>query len=351
MIKKILVLFTGGTIGSKTEGHTIDVNDSSPFLLLEKYKDKANIEVDFEPIEPFTLLSENLMPSDWHVLQASLQKVNYDDYAGIIITHGTDTLPYTTAAISYLNRHSTIPIVFVASNFPMAHPKSKAVDNFSDAVSFIVNTALPGIFVVFADKKGETLVHLGSRLLSSLPFADEFDSVKSVIFGKMVNGQFQYHQHRENPSIGEIRKKRPNLRLEEQFTSDILYVRPYPGVGYGYYDFEKRKPRAVVHDLYHSGTASTREVEDPHYSLKAFVEYCSKHDVDVYIAPREHRVNQYSSAIELMEYGVNQLENIGLEAAMVKLMLAYGTFTDKKKREAFLFSEELFFENLPLSLS
>ena len=59
-MRKILVVLTGGTIGSKIEGSVINVTEASPFDLLDLYKETYGSGCTFEVIQPFTLLSENM---------------------------------------------------------------------------------------------------------------------------------------------------------------------------------------------------------------------------------------------------------------------------------------------------
>src|SRR5205085_5079000 len=96
---KLLVIFTGGTIGSQKTGRTIDVDASAAYQLIGEYRDNPrNREVQLDTVQPLQVLSENMVPADWVKLIACLDGVDFSIYKGIIITHGSDTLPYTSAA-------------------------------------------------------------------------------------------------------------------------------------------------------------------------------------------------------------------------------------------------------------
>lgn len=347
-MKKILVIFTGGTIGSKKTDNTINVDDSTSYYLLDQYNNSEyKNEVLFEMSQSLNILSENLIPKDWLVLYETLSQLDLAAYNGIIITHGTDTLPFTSAAISYLFNWSPIPVVITASNYPLEDGRSNGFDNFVNSVEFILNDNIPGVFVIFENNWGESIVHLGTRLIQAVPFTHEFDSINSIIFGKMEDYKFVKYEHPSNPPLEEFRKPKQSVNLPRiNFANDIVYIKPYPGLNYEYYDFSARKPRAVLHDLYHSGTACTRMDDRFQHSLISFIDQCIDNDIEVFISPiKDISGDLYISSNKLLQAGAHSLPNISIEASIVKLMLAYGCFTDENSIHKFM-KESLFYESL-----
>jgi len=317
---KILVIFTGGTIGSTKSDCVIDVNADTSFQLLESYQALPTAkEVSFETKQPIYILSENLVPDDWHVLLDTLNAVDQSAYDGIIIAHGTDTLPYSSAAISFGLKQYDIPVVLVASNYPLDDERANGLRNFSNAVDFIASDIAKGVFVVFENNVGESIVHLGSRLLEADPYTDDFDSIGGVIFGKMDAGRFIYNDDSRNLSIEALNQYQPTLSGNVRFSSDVLLIKPFAGLNYDYFQFGNYKPKAVLHGLYHSGTANTSERQN--HSIKAFAAYCKEQGVPMYAAPIAQTDDLYQSAKELIDAGVTPMVGISLEAALVKLMI------------------------------
>lgn len=352
-MKKILVIFTGGTIGSREDNDKIiDIDESKSHYLLEVYqKSLSKRDVVFDTLNPYSILSENLVVDDWLTLKDTLQGVNFQNYEGIIITHGSDTLPFTSAAISYMFSNTPIPIVLTASNYPLDDNRSNGLRNFISCVDFILDEQLPGIFVLFENHVGDIIVHLGTRLIQAYAYDFifgnfDFESFDSINFGKMVEGRLIRNESLVNPTIEDLFKPKDSIRLERVgFSPNILCITPEPGLNYNLYDFSKVKPHAVLHNLYHSSTACTRDTKNHEYSLVEFVNYCHEHDVDVYIAPMiSISLDQYLSSHILLEHGVIPLSNISTEAAIVKLMMAYGTFDNKYEIHDFLKNSNLFFE-------
>jgi L-asparaginase len=343
-----MVIFTGGTIGSRKTDRSINVDTSTSFELIQMYETHAGKRiVEFDTVQPLNILSENLVPADWTTMIRQLETIDFSLYQGIIITHGTDTLPFTAAALSFACQGFPIPLVLIASNFPINDSRGKGLENFTHAVDFIADQPLSGVFVIFENNRGEAIVHLGTRLMQSDPYTDEYDSTYSVPFGVMDNKKFTYNIHELNPALAKLQNNHaPKLDISAiAFSSEVLYIKPYPGLNYAYYDFSTHKPKAVLHDLYHSGTASTHTTKTFHASILDFMAYCKSHNVAIYITPLKNNSGDlYASSIQFMQAGAIPLENISVESAMVKLMLAYGSFNDTQHILDFMQDNALFFE-------
>lgn len=141
MKRKILVVALGGTIGSTVNGCiSLDGNN----LRILQYYD--NDSVQFKGVSPFAVLSENMSIALWRQLFTFLSSVDYDQYDGVIILHGSDTLAYTAAMVG--NAFSDKRIVLVAADRPPECPDSNGVGNFAMAVEHILS-GKTGVFVAY----------------------------------------------------------------------------------------------------------------------------------------------------------------------------------------------------------
>ncbi|MDE3208354.1 MAG: asparaginase, partial [Pseudomonadota bacterium] len=254
---KILVIFTGGTIGSIKSNRIIAPNMQTGYELIERYyKSHSQNELSFMARQPLCVLSENIVPDNWLMIAKSLEDAK--EFLGVIIAHGTDTLPYTAAALSYLFSNIAVPVVLTGSNYPLADPRSEGMRNFSAAVDFIQTLQLPGIYVSFENNQGNSIIHLGSRLMQATTFTDVFSSLGDAYFGCMKNGRFYWHDHPYNPPHDSIHPAEPQISINDAaFSNEILYICPQPGLVYDYFLSGSKKPLAILHGLYHSGTACT----------------------------------------------------------------------------------------------
>ncbi len=339
-------MFTGGTIGSKNKEDVINVQSSSYFLLDEYHQFTGNKDVQFEPIQPLNQLSENLHPQDWITFHHTLKQALKEEHCGVIITHGSDTLAHTTSAMSLLCAEFDIPIIFIASNYPIHDPRSNGLRNFRSAVDFIIHQHIPGCFVIYENERRESVVHLASRLLQCTHYTDEFKSSFDVPFGYMNNGDFHWNTNRLNPTINQVKKNQAALTpcfTTPQVSTDVFYIQPYPGIDYRFYMSEGHAPtKAILHDVYHSGTIGTRK-EAPSVSLLEFIQHCKEQHIDFYFAPmRGWEQSMYQTTQACIEAGAIPLKNITVETALAKLMIAYGSLEAKEDIISYIQSQRFF---------
>lgn len=118
-MKRILLIATGGTIASTEDG-----NGLSPALTGEELAQSVP-EIsglcELDVVQPMNIDSTNMRPSDWMRIRDVIVE-GYADHDGFVILHGTDTMSYTAAALSYLIQDSPKPIVLTGSQKPMATP-------------------------------------------------------------------------------------------------------------------------------------------------------------------------------------------------------------------------------------
>ena len=345
---KILTIFTGGTIGClQGDNYGLDVNPETTKMLLNRYHKSRDDNLEFDTISPFFSLSESHTTQEFATLINAIQKHLKEDHDGVIITHGTDTMPFAASAVAYALPHAPVPIVFTGANYPLDDRRSNGFRNFFSAVDYIKssqkNAPKTGVYVVYENNHDRrTLIHLGTRLLEAEAFNDEFTSLGGIYFGEMVDGKFHRHQDRTNPSPAEINAPRPsNTRPNiSNFSDAIMLIFPYPGLRYDRYDaiLEKTKPKAILHALYHSGSASVQTKKESPYCLKQFIMRCKERGVAVYSCPSREKLmaEKYITANSLVEAGLIPLENISLPAAITKVMFAYGCYKNQADISAFL---------------
>ncbi len=296
IMKKILLVFTGGTIGSSSDQGTIDTSNQARFKLIESFE-RSYIGVDtvsFKISQPLQLLSENLHPSVWNRLIGAIEAENPDQYDGVIVTHGTDTLAFTAAALGLYFNSLEIPLLLVSSNHPLGHPDANGLDNFICAVEYIVQQQPRGVWVPYKNPGQHMWVHIATRLASSLQLSGDFVSVQSRPFMQFEHGRFtQLHEIERSNCV--------KITLNAKFSSSIILLRPYPGLDYSHINLNG--VAAVLHDLYHSGTACSSRDFGNRYSLPEFIDKCRQQGKAVYLAPALEHPELYRSTQELLARG------------------------------------------------
>tara|TARA_Y100000034_G_scaffold136782_1_gene215729 strand:+ start:446 stop:1690 length:1245 start_codon:yes stop_codon:yes gene_type:complete len=137
-LPKIVILHTGGTLASKVDYETGAVSSSfTPEDLLDKYPELKKLAyIDSKLV--FNILSENFRFEHYNRLAKEIEKVK--NAKGIIITHGTDTLAYTSAALSFALEGLSIPVLLVASQRSSDRPSSDSFLNLYLAIRFILES-------------------------------------------------------------------------------------------------------------------------------------------------------------------------------------------------------------------
>lgn len=186
--KRVLVLHTGGTIGSietpdgKTPAKSGDFSD----LVKNHPKFKDNDELpSFEIIELEPLISStNATPKEWQRLSHAVFD-NYYDYDGIVITHGTDTLSYSAAALAFSLQNVNKPIIVTGAQIPFFEKENDAENNLYRSLQ-LASLDIQGVFVFFYDR----LMHATRSVKINADEYMGFDSPRSKLIGRYTDNKF-----------------------------------------------------------------------------------------------------------------------------------------------------------------
>ena len=144
-MKRILMIVTGGTIACEPSADGL-VPRLSGKDMLSGIPGIASL-CEIESLELMNLDSSNLQPEDWQKMARAVAD-NYADYDGFVITHGTDTMAYTSAALHLMLKNLGKPVVITGAQLPLSMPGSDGLFNLRDAF-FTACEGEPGVFVVF----------------------------------------------------------------------------------------------------------------------------------------------------------------------------------------------------------
>ena len=344
---KILVLFTGGTIGSfkvkvndhyvigtKTELEKQGIStEGLTQMLIQNYNNVYNMnkEVSFDVCEIADVLSENMSFAKWNEITAAIKKQDFSKYDGVIITHGTDTLGYFANYLSMILNKVSVPIFIVSSNYVLDDPRANGNYNFQAACDYIKKIKIPGVYVTFRntiDGEKKTRVIYGSRVMQCNPLTNDFESITN--HGNVPLATVDEFGHIEAVDdlcntingVNPYRKEDGSLINDlRSLKSNILLVEPY--VGLDYFNYNLKKVDAVLHGLYHSGTACTDT--DEVNNIIRFNRMVRNSGSDLYVGPFYGKDDKalYASADSMVKAGINFVTNTSKENAYVKLALAY----------------------------
>ena len=172
MKKKILLLATGGTIASLLSDHGLRPGLNAEQIL--SFVPEIKEECDVDAIQVCNIDSTNMSPEIWKQIVCAIE-AKYLYYDGFVVCHGTDTMAYTSAALSYMIQNSNKPIVITGSQKPISEDSTDAKLNLLDSIRYAADDASVGVVLVF---NGNVIA--GTRAKKT--YAHSYNAFSSVNF-------------------------------------------------------------------------------------------------------------------------------------------------------------------------
>nr|WP_263323571.1 asparaginase [Neobacillus sp. Marseille-Q6967] len=236
-MKKILLLATGGTIASVDKNEGLVPGLSVEELLHYLPESSADIKIDGKIL--MNIDSTNLQPEQWKIIADSVY-THYHDYDGFVITHGTDTLAYTSSALSYMLQGLEKPVVLTGSQVPISFSKTDAKKNVADALRFACED-IGGVFVVFDGR-----VILGTRAVKMRTKSyDAFESINHPYVAYVNKHEVKYHW-KPMPAT------KP-LSLNINLCTDVFLMKLYPGTKPEIFDCLKELYKGIIIESFGNG--------------------------------------------------------------------------------------------------
>lgn len=337
MKKVIKVIFTGGTIGSAARDGRVDLDGNANRRLLEMYRAERGEGITFDCEEPVSMLSENVHEEQLHAIYTAVRGVDPAKYDGIIITHGTDSLCINAHYFSLTLCDAGLPIMLVSSLYPLEDSRQNGLENFIAAVDFIEKTDAKGVFVAFANGKSPCEIHLASRLMFCDQITGWYRSVLGQSLAVVKDGEVTFLPSPSMPTREQLAQGKKKA-VAPDICRDVMLITARSLLNFSLYDFDRRAPRAVVLEPYHSDTVCT---SGRNLNFKQFAEYCRERGVAVVIASVDSRANVYASAVGLPQSVICAFDEC-TESALTKVMCALGAGLEA---DAYL-NDDIFFEKL-----
>ena len=259
LTKKIMVITTGGTIGSILQAGQVAVEASATKIADEIDAVKQRLGVDVEVISPVNKNSEVLTPGDWVTVLASIRHACQQDCDGIVVTHGTDTMAYTVAAAVAFRHLWNKKVCFTGAFLSPDHPQSDTALSLSAALEFAASPQPgQGVYVAFrADADNREANILNGIDIKPMGFDDEvFNSVYNNVVTRYcptVGLAFDASVTApQQPTINDTGL--PTKAAVAAAQKKIAYLHLYPGIDKDLLRAVSAGKDVVVLQLYHSGT-------------------------------------------------------------------------------------------------
>ena len=230
-LPKVALISTGGTIASKIDYRTGGVHAAlSADELYASVPELAN-HASIDPEVLMSEYSENLRPEHWTLIAEKVaEKIKTDKYRGIVVSHGTDTMHYTAAALSFALQNLPVPVVLVGAQRSSDRPSSDAALNLLGATIFATRSEYTGVFVAMhAGTSDDTIAcHVGTRVRKNhTSRRDAFESIDITPVVFVRNNEIEMQQKHQNLLV---RRFTDNLvKINTKFEDRVLLLKYYPG--------------------------------------------------------------------------------------------------------------------------
>lgn len=333
---RLLLLSTGGTIGSTATAAAISTDEAQTLVLLEQYAQQYGSGVQFVPQQVCSILSENADDRFYEKLIAALQAVHAEAFDGIIVLHGTDTISYTAALCAMACRDLKKPVCFVSSAYVLSDPRQNGVCNLHAAVQYVASGGA-GFVVPYRNGDGRTGIYLATRLQEVDAFSTDISAPRAQYLAECNDEAFCFASGGELPSQSDLRKGLPSVAPKPlQFSRKILLLQSYPSIDFTAFSPNVDDCAAVLVTAYHSGTA-------PQEALAAFAKSQRRKNIAVYLAPVKRDALQYESTHALLQSGVQPIFGTTKESALARLKIAYNQAQQPPEQLA---QQNLYFEEI-----
>ena len=320
----ILVIYTGGTIGMVKDEQT---GSLKPFNLnkIDHYIPEISRlhykleKISFDPLTD----SSDMSPKEW-VYIAEIIKEKYEEFDGFVILHGSDTMSYTAAALSFILKNLNKPVILTGSQLPLGVVRTDGRENFITALEIAAakddeTPIVPEVCIFFENK-----LYRGNRTFKYN--AENFNAFRSGNYPLLAESGVNIKFYRDNIHKPNFKK----LKLRSNLDSQIAIMKIFPGMQKSFVDamLNAKGIKAIVMETFGSGNAFTnkwfidsiRKAIDN--GLMIFnVSQCIGGGVEM---------GKYETSRELKLIGVIGAGDMTTSAAITKLMVILGEEDDKE---------------------
>src|SRR5437870_4318135 len=332
-LPRVAIISTGGTIASRVDYRTGAVQPALTAADLASVVPELSSIAEIDAHILFSEYSENIGPTHWKGMAEEVARKIADGAEGVVISHGTDTLHYTAAALSFALANLPVPVLLVGAQRSSDRPSSDAASNLTGAVALAARADIATVGVAMHRDLSDHIIvaHQGTRVRKC--HTSRRDAFRSINSNPLASYDLKTGEIELSKGVAKRDKSR-KLVLESRFDQHACLIKFYPGMNPGMIDSAvSTGARGIVLEGTGLGHVSGHLFDSVKKALKQ--------EVPVFMTSQaiwgRVDMNVYNTGRDLLNLGVTPLEDMIAEAAIVKLMwVAAQTKSAGKIREMML---------------
>lgn len=314
-MKKILMLGTGGTIACKRGESGLKPLLTSDELL--SYVPDALEFCQADSIQVLNIDSTNMCPDHWLTIEKAIE-THYEQYDGFVICHGTDTMAYTAAAISYLIQDSPKPIVITGAQRPIDMENTDARTNLYDSLLFACDDRAHGVTIVF---DGKVIAGTRGKKVRTKSY-NAFSSINFPYLAVIQDGCVIFY-------LEDSHEKCSTARFCHTLNPRVALMKLIPSMGADVLDYLAGHYDAVIIESFGVGGLPSYESGDFYNAVRNWISMGKTVVMATQVTNEGSNMSVYEVGHTIKkEFGLLEAYDMTLEATVTKLMWILGQTND-----------------------
>lgn len=319
---KVLLIYTGGTIGMVQDVHSGDLKPFDFNQLFHHIPELKRLDISID-VHTFVPIDSSNVSIELWVSLTQLIYERYNDYDGFVILHGTDTIAYTASALSFMLDGLNKPVILTGSQLPIGVLRTDGKENIITSIQIAADKDKDGQSIV-----QEVAIYFEYKLFRgnrSIKYsANHFNAIQSPNYPPLAEAGIEIEYNKN----ALWRPSSKNLSIHTTLNTDIAVLHLFPGINFETIQkqFSNHDLKAMIIRTYGAGNAPTNKVFLDWLKtllnegvIVLDVTQCLQGSVDL---------GKYETSRYLKEMGVISGKDMSFEASITKLMFLLGKEKD-----------------------